>query len=93
MYQFSLVGAKNHYLGLIQTETVSGIKYMQSSVRLSRFFQPYYQPTPAAPAPFTPNTVYYDPTFSGNITSAWGLYVQTSSNILVYGTFEQFHHG
>lgn len=63
--QYSLVGAKNHYMGLIQTET------------------PYYQPSPAAPAPFSYNAAFKDPQTSEK--SAWGLWVQNSSNILVFG--------
>ncbi|KAF7984997.1 hypothetical protein HWV62_9976 [Athelia sp. TMB] len=67
MYQYSLVGAKDHYMGLIQTET------------------PYYQPSPAAPAPFSTDSAYNDPTFSSSQTSAWGLYVKSSSDIFVFG--------
>jgi len=66
MYQYGLIGAKNHYLGFIQTET------------------PYFQPDPTPPTPFTTNSDYNDPTFS-NSQSAWGLYVQSSSDILVFG--------
>ncbi|EPQ58386.1 beta-1,3-glucanase [Gloeophyllum trabeum ATCC 11539] len=66
MYQYALIGAKNHYLGLIQTET------------------PYFQPDPAPPTPFTTNSAYHDPTFSGS-QSAWGLYVETSSDIVIFG--------
>jgi glucan 1,3-beta-glucosidase len=65
IYQYSLVGAKNHYMGLIQTET------------------PYYQPSPAAPSPFSLNSAYSDPSTTQN--AAWGLWVQSSSNILVFG--------
>lgn len=65
LYQYSLVGAKNHYMGLIQTET------------------PYYQPSPSAPSPFSVNSAYSDPNSSQK--AAWGLWVQSSSNILVYG--------
>ncbi|KAJ7632169.1 exo-beta-1,3-glucanase [Roridomyces roridus] len=65
MYQYSLVGAQNHYMGLIQTET------------------PYYQPNPSAPTPFTINGAFSDPTSVG--TSAWGLVVSKSSNILIFG--------
>lgn len=53
---------------------------------------PYYQPSPAAPTPFTVNTALNDPDFatscsgqSGNCASAWGLRVLDSSNILIYG--------
>jgi glucan 1,3-beta-glucosidase len=61
----SAVGAKAHYMGLIQTET------------------PYYQPAPASPAPFSINSAYSDP--SSNQPAAWGLWVASSSNILVFG--------
>jgi len=67
LYQYSLVGASNHYMGLIQTET------------------PYYQPSPAAPAPFSSNSAYHDPTFSSSQTSAWALWVASSNNIIVFG--------
>ncbi|KZS93669.1 pectin lyase-like protein [Sistotremastrum niveocremeum HHB9708] len=66
-YQYSLVGAKNHYIGLAQTET------------------PYYQPTPPAPQPFKQDTSLSDPTFSNGQTSAWALWIQNSSGILIYG--------
>ncbi|KAI0082779.1 exo-beta-1,3-glucanase [Panus rudis PR-1116 ss-1] len=66
LYQYSLVNAKNHYMGLIQTET------------------PYYQPVPAAPAPFAINSAFHDPSMSGQ-TSAWALSVTNSQNILIFG--------
>jgi glucan 1,3-beta-glucosidase len=65
LYQYSLVGAKNHYMGLIQTET------------------PYYQPTPAAPTPFSVDAAFNDPASDQN--AAWGLWVERSSNIFVFG--------
>ncbi|MCJ1436590.1 hypothetical protein MMC27_005970 [Xylographa pallens] len=50
---------------------------------------PYYQSNPTALTPFTPNSAYSDPTFSGCTTSScqksWGLRIVGSSNILVYG--------
>lgn len=67
LYQFSLVGAKNHYMGLIQTET------------------PYFQPLPAPPGPFDISTVYDDPTFEHGMNMAWGLWVQSSIDIMVFG--------
>ncbi|CAK5279353.1 unnamed protein product [Mycena citricolor] len=74
LYQFNLVGAKNHYMGLLQTET------------------PYYQPTPVVPGPFTLNSAFHDPSFSGT-TSAWALSVTGSSNILVFGAgFYSFYN-
>jgi hypothetical protein len=67
LYQYSLVGAKNHYMGLIQTET------------------PYFQPDPAPPGPFDLQTVYDDPTFDHGMTMAWGLWVESSNDIIVFG--------
>ncbi|KAG1835639.1 glycoside hydrolase family 55 protein [Suillus variegatus] len=68
LYQYSLVGAKNHYMGLIQTET------------------PYFQPDPAPPGPFDISNVYDDPTFANGTTMAWGLWVQSSIDIIVFGS-------
>lgn len=45
---------------------------------------PYYQPSPAQPAPFSVNTAIGDPNL-GNQPSAWALVVQNSKNILVFG--------
>ncbi|KAJ6547050.1 exo-beta-1,3-glucanase [Mycena capillaripes] len=67
LYQYNLVNAKTHYLGLIQTET------------------PYYQPTPAPPAPFSVNTAFQDPSNWSGITAAWALRVTTSTDIIVFG--------
>ncbi|EGN92975.1 glycoside hydrolase family 55 protein [Serpula lacrymans var. lacrymans S7.3] len=46
---------------------------------------PYYQPTPAAPAPFFTDSAYNDPTFSSSINTAWGMYIETSQNIVLFG--------
>ncbi|KAJ7197151.1 exo-beta-1,3-glucanase, partial [Mycena pura] len=67
MYEYSLVNAKSHYLGLIQTET------------------PYFQPSPAPPAPFSVNSAFNDPTNWSGINAAWGLRVTTSTDIIVFG--------
>jgi len=46
---------------------------------------PYYQPVPTAPAPFSTNSAYDDPTFSSSINTAWGMYIQSSQNIVLFG--------
>ncbi|KAF8549350.1 glycoside hydrolase family 55 protein [Imleria badia] len=46
---------------------------------------PYYQPLPPAPAPLGTEPAYHDPTFSRSIDSAWAFYIQSSSNILIFG--------
>jgi hypothetical protein len=52
----------------------------------------YYQPNPAAPAPFTVVPALNDPDFAvsctgktGNCAAAWDLRVYNSNNVLVYG--------
>lgn len=46
--------------------------------------QPYYQPLPAVPAPFTASLAS-DPTYPSGLQSAWAFYVQNSKDILVGG--------
>ncbi|KAG1849256.1 glycoside hydrolase family 55 protein [Suillus subluteus] len=46
---------------------------------------PYYQPSPAAPAPYSTVSSYNDPTFSSSINMAWGMYIQSSNNIIIFG--------
>ncbi|KAG9002677.1 hypothetical protein FRB94_003712 [Tulasnella sp. JGI-2019a] len=66
---YNFANSQNVYAGLIQTETA------------------YYQPTPGAPSPFTISTTYHDPTLPNGATHTmtWGLTIQSSSNILIYG--------
>ncbi|KAJ7872688.1 exo-beta-1,3-glucanase [Mycena leptocephala] len=45
---------------------------------------PYFQPNPVAPAPFTINTAFQDPTSWSGISQAWGLWVTSSEDILNY---------
>ncbi|KAG6810587.1 hypothetical protein H0H92_011221 [Tricholoma furcatifolium] len=47
--------------------------------------QPYYQPSPAAPAPFAISAALKDPTFPADVTSAWAFSVASSKNIIVFG--------
>ncbi|KAG6854164.1 hypothetical protein C0991_009816 [Blastosporella zonata] len=43
---------------------------------------------PAPPSPFSVNSAFKDPTFSSSVTSAWGLKVVTSTNIIVFATYQ-----
>jgi len=70
IYQYSLVGAQDHYMGLIQTETVSVT--LLSNANLTTFAQPYYQPVPLPPSPFKSNSKYSDPTLGSHVKAAWG---------------------
>ncbi|KAJ7273179.1 pectin lyase fold/virulence factor [Mycena rebaudengoi] len=69
MYQYQLLNARNHYMGLIQTETP--------------YFQP--DSSLAIPAPFKTMTQYGDPQFPPEISMAWAVIVKSSSDILVFG--------
>jgi hypothetical protein len=48
---------------------------------------PYFQSNPDASTPFTSNSAYSDPVFSGSssVNKAWGLRVVDSSDVFVYG--------
>ncbi|KAF2972638.1 hypothetical protein GQX73_g912 [Xylaria multiplex] len=74
-YQYRFLNTQNIYAGQIQTET------------------PYYQPNPSARSPF-PLITSTDPNFdvscprataASNCAEAWGLAVQASKNVLIYG--------
>ena len=55
-------------------------------IGLAQTESPYYQPNPPPPAPlFTALPEWKDPSFNANQTSAWGLYVTKSRDILVFG--------
>lgn len=74
LYNYGIANARNVYMSAIQSET------------------PYFQPNPPATEPFNMYPIaWYDPNFTfckqGDTTCymAWGLKVQNSHNILVYG--------
>ncbi|OGM44008.1 exo-beta-1 [Aspergillus bombycis] len=71
LYNYQVTNAKNVFMGLIQSET------------------PYYQANPNALTPFTPQTKWNDPDFSycktDGCRKAWGLRVQNTSDMYVYG--------
>ncbi|TFY54718.1 hypothetical protein EVJ58_g8694 [Rhodofomes roseus] len=46
---------------------------------------PYYQPLPMPPTPFSINDTYKDPSLPIDLTAAWGLYIQSSTDITVFG--------
>ncbi|KAI0318387.1 exo-beta-1-3-glucanase [Amylostereum chailletii] len=53
-------------------------------IGLAQTETPYFQPSIASPTPFSVDSSFSDPTPSGGF--AWGLNVQDSSNILVFGS-------
>ena len=52
--------------------------------------QPYFQPSPPAPSPFVIDQAYKDPTFPSDVKSSWGLSVQNSQEIIVFGKHMPF---
>lgn len=89
LYQYRLANAANHYMGLIQTETVCvchGIDCGQRKLIMRMCMQPYYQPVPAAPAPFSINSNFNDPTFPSGQTSAFAVSISNSQAITIFGT-------
>lgn len=54
--------------------------------------QPYFQPKPAAPTPFSINPTYHDPKpYEGN-ASSWALAVTDSHGIIIFGTLRDSLH-
>jgi glucan 1,3-beta-glucosidase len=86
MYQYRLVGADNHYMALIQTETVRAFCFNPISF-CADYHQPYFQPSPPAPEPFKFDSRFGDPQFplSLNVKSSWALSVESSKRILIFG--------
>ena len=88
LYQYNLVHAEAHYIGLMQTESVSGsgtslfLNHPHDCVR-----QPYYQPVPSSPTPFQINPKYHDPKPYAEFAYSWALNVKESKDVLVYGRF------
>ncbi|KAM5540301.1 hypothetical protein V8D89_006120 [Ganoderma adspersum] len=73
IYEYYCLNARNHYMGLIQTETVR----LADDVDVQL---PYFQPNPAPSAPFINSTLYNDPDVGPG--AAWGLTVNNCQNIL-----------
>ena len=86
LYQYNLVDARNHYMGLIQTETVSS-QYEDPKYANTLESQPYYQPLPTAPIPFAIDKRYKDPKFSIAHISAWAVNIVSSRDIIIFGVW------
>lgn len=65
----------------------------QSNTTNRSLSQPYYQPSPPVPTPFTIDASIGDPDVSGQRMS-WALVVQNSKNIIVFGVYPSrfLHH-
>jgi hypothetical protein len=56
-------------------------------------FQPYYQPSPAPPTPFSINSTYCDPSIPAGNQAAWAMNVEKSTDIIIFGAgFYSFFH-
>jgi glucan 1,3-beta-glucosidase len=82
LYQYLLKDARDHYLGLIQTESVSFFDHVLC-MRAYCLSQPYFQPTPSAPTPFPRVERYVDPETKSGM--AWALWVERSHDITIFG--------
>lgn len=54
---------------------------------LRSIIQPYYQPNPSPPSPFSLNSAFNDPPLYIPNPSAWALNVKNSNNIIIFGSF------
>lgn len=84
---------------LIGTGSEHHVLYQYSFVNATNHYgglmqteTPYFQPTPAPPAPFVCNPAFYDPVFNGTV-AAWALWVHNSQDILIYGMCLSFPSG
>lgn len=76
-----LIAASEHHA--LYNYNIYGAKGLY--IALIQVETPYWQPSPAVPAPFTTNTAYHDPAYYSSETSAWGLAIHSSSNVYAYG--------
>lgn len=77
-----LIGTSSEHAALYQYSLVNAQNHY---IGFAQTETPYYQPSPAAPAPYSTASSYNDPTFSSSINMAWGMYIQSSSNIIIFG--------
>jgi glucan 1,3-beta-glucosidase len=94
LYQYHLVNAADHYTGLIQTETVSNNKFLNSFNLIDlkdEFVVVALFPTQSPPAPFCIDPRFKDPLFYGRNPSAWGLSITNSNKTVIFGTVIPSH--
>lgn len=77
-----LIGTSSEHAALYQYNLANAQNHYIGFVQTET---PYYQPAPAAPSPYSSSSTYYDPTFTSSINEAWAMYVQSSSNIFIFG--------
>ncbi|KAF9218921.1 glycoside hydrolase family 55 protein [Gyrodon lividus] len=77
-----LIGTSSEHATLYQYNLVNAQNHY---IGFAQTETPYYQPMPSAPAPYSSVSTYHDPVFSGSADMAWGMYVQSSSNVILFG--------
>ncbi|KAJ6573845.1 exo-beta-1,3-glucanase, partial [Mycena vulgaris] len=76
-----LVGTAAEHHTLYQYSVVNSANIYMGFIQTET---PYYQPTPAPPAPFSTRSDWDDPSFTQS-GSAWALVISKSSSVFVYG--------
>ncbi|KAI6105107.1 glycoside hydrolase family 55 protein [Pisolithus croceorrhizus] len=77
-----LIGTASEHAALYQYNLAGAQNHWIGFVQTET---PYYQPVPAAPAPYSSTSAYNDPSFSSSINMAWGMWVQNSYSIILFG--------
>ncbi|KAL4069050.1 glycoside hydrolase family 55 protein, partial [Scleroderma citrinum] len=77
-----LIGTASEHAALYQYNLTNAQNHW---IGFAQTETPYYQPVPAAPAPFNIVSAYFDPIFFTNSGMAWGMWVQNSQNIILFG--------
>jgi hypothetical protein len=77
-----LIGTSSEHAALYQYSLVNAQNHY---IGFAQTETPYYQPSPPAPAPYNTVPSFNDPTFSSSINMAWGMYIQSSNNIIIFG--------
>jgi hypothetical protein len=84
-----LIGTSSEHAALYQYSLVNAQNHY---IGFAQTETPYYQPSPPAPAPYNTVPSFNDPTFSSSINMAWGMYIQSSNNIIIFGIHCNFVH-
>ncbi|ODQ49670.1 pectin lyase-like protein [Saitoella complicata NRRL Y-17804] len=83
-----LYGTASEHSVMYQYSIINAANVLMTMIQTET---PYYQSTPLAPTPFSTNSAYNDPDFSGCASNdvecnmAWGLRIVDSANIYLYG--------
>ncbi|KAG8220683.1 glycoside hydrolase family 55 protein [Butyriboletus roseoflavus] len=77
-----LIGTSSEHAALYQYNLVNAQNHY---IGFAQTETPYYQPVPVVPAPYSIDSTYHDPSYPSGLGSAWSMYIQSSSNILLFG--------